>query len=281
MRNRQPAVSRGKRPVPFAQRFRQRILRQYFVRFHMGLILAGTTASALIASKLMLLAGLHAVLWRYPLALAAAYLAFLGMTRLWVSYVFIGLSGRGLPGLPGQLNVDLPGLSGNAGGGSFDAGAGSSFSFGGGDSGGGGASGSWDAGGPSSAPEVAAPSSGGGGSWFPSLDLDVDLDDGIWILVALAALIAVVFGSGLYLVYAAPSILPDVACNALLASCLTGAAKRAQQRGWMESVWRSTRIPLLLIFVMTLVLAFTVHHHCPGAAKLVEAVSCPGAPPAP
>lgn len=272
-------VSQGKPPAPFAQRFRQRILRQYFVRFHMGLILAGTTATAIIASKLMLMAGLHVVLWRYPLALAAAYLAFLGMTRLWVSYVLIGLPGRGVLDGLGQVNVDVPDLSANLTGGSSGGGTGS-FSFGGGDSGGGGASSSWDVGGGSSAAEAAAPSSGGG-SWFPSLDLDVDLDDGIWILVALAALIAVVFGSGLYLVYAAPSILPDVACNALLASCLTGAARRAQQQGWMESVWRSTRIPLLLILVMTLVLAFTVHHHCPGATKMMEALSCADAPPAP
>lgn len=273
-------VSKGKPPVPFAQRFRQRILRQYFVRFHMGLILAGTTATAIIASKLMLTAGLQVVLWRYPLALAAAYLAFLGMTRLWVSYVLIGRPGRGVLGVLDQVNVDVPGFSADLTGGSSGSGGASSFSFGGGDSGGGGASSSWDAGG-SSAAEVAAPSSGGGGSWFPSLDLDIDFDDGIWILVALAALIAVVFGSGLYLIYAAPSILPDVACNALLASCLTGAAKRAQQQGWMESVWRSTRIPLLLILGMTLVLAFTVHHHCPGAAKLAEALSCPDPPPAP
>ncbi len=269
-------VPQDTRPALFAQRFRQRILRQYFVRFHMSLILAATTAMALIASKLMLAAGLHAVLLRYPLALAAAYLAFLGLTRLWVSYVLIGRPGRGVLAVLDNVSVDVPDISLPSSGG------GNAFAFGGGDSGGGGASSTWDFGGGAASAEISAPSSGGGGgSWFPSLDLDIDLDDGIWILVALAALVAVVFGTGLYLVYAAPGILPDVALDALLASCLTGAAKRAQREGWMESVWRSTRIPLLLILALTLALAYTVHHHCPGATKVMEALSCPDAPPAP
>lgn len=280
MKKKAVAVASGNAPTPFAKRFRQRVVRQYFVRFHMSLILAATTATALLATKLLLMAGVHAVLVRYPLALAAAYLAFLGLTRLWVAYVLIGRPGRGVLGaVLDNVSVDLPDVSLPSPHG------GSSFSFGGGSSGGGGASSSWDAGGGTSVADVAAPSSGGGGggggSWFPSLDLDIDLDDGIWILLALALVILVVFGAGAYLVYAAPSILPDVACNALLASCLTGAAKKAQSEGWLHSVWRSTRIPLLLIFVVTMVLAYTVHQHCPHASKLMEALSCPDVPAAP
>jgi hypothetical protein len=255
------------KPERFAQRFRQRVVRQYFVRFHMSLILAATTATALIASKLMLMAGLGMVLWRYPLALAAAYLAFLGLTRLWVSYVLMGKPGRGLLGVLDQISLDVPDLSLPSRGDS------PSFSFGGGDSGGGGASSSWD--GSGSVDISPASSGGGGGSWFPSLDLSIDLDDGIWILVALAALVAVVFGAGAYLVYAAPNILPDVALNALLASCLTGAARRAETRGWVDSVWRATRAPLLLIFLVTMGLAYAVHHTCPSATRMMEALSCP------
>lgn len=260
--------SGGKQPAPFAQRFRQRIVRQYFVRFHMSLILAATTASALLASKLLLMAGLQSVLWRYPLALALAYLGFFGLTRLWVSYVLMGRPGGGsaLRFADGVTsNLDLP-----------DLGAGSSgpaehFSFGGGDSGGGGASSTWDAAGDAVAP--GAPS-GGGGAWFPSLDLDIDLDEGIWILVALAALVIVLIASGGYLIYAAPSILPDAACQALLAGCLTGAAQRAQSGGWARSLWRSTRIPLVLVLGLTLALGWTIQHSCPAATKLSEALSC-------
>ena len=257
-------------PARFAQRFRQRILRQYFVRFHMGLLLTATTAAGLIASKLLLLAGLHAVLWRYPLALAFAYLTFFGLTRLWVAYVLAGgtLSLSSVDG----ASLDLADLST----GSSTPSSGSSFSFGGGDSGGGGASSSWDSS-TSASFSSPAPGSSGGGSWFPSLDLDIDLDEGIWILVALAALVAVIFASGAYLIYAAPTILPDVACNALLAGCVTGAARRAEQEGWASSVWRSTRMPFLLVFCLTLALAWAVHHTCPTAATMLQALACPDA----
>ena len=263
----------GTQAARFAHRFRQRIVRQYFVRFHMSLILAATTAAAIFSSKLLLMAGLGAVLWRYPLALLAAYLVFLGLTRLWVGYVLIGRPGHGALAVLDQINIDLPDLSLPSNGG------GTSFSFGGGDSGGGGASSMWEGG---AADLLSKPAAAEGGeSWFPSLDLSIDLDDGIWILVALAALVAAIFGAGVYLVYAAPSILPDVALNALLASCLTGAARRAETRGWIDSVWRSTHKPLLLIVALTMTLAYAVHHHCPAATKLAEAWSCPDVPPAP
>ncbi|MBI4893080.1 MAG: hypothetical protein HY821_20825 [Acidobacteria bacterium] len=255
-------------PARFAQRFRQRILRQYFVRFHMGLLLTATTAAGLVSSKLLLLAGLHSVLWRYPIAVAFAYLTFFGLTRLWVAYVLTGgrlpiPSADGVSLDAGNIPIDLSSSS-----------PGSSFSFAGGDSGGGGASSSWDAGSGPSLPS----SSSSGGSWFPSLDLDIDFDEGIWILIALAILVAVIFASGAYLIYAAPTILPDIACNALLAGCVTGAARRAEQEGWASSVWRSTRLPFLLIFCLTLALAYAVHHTCPAAATLLQALACPDAP---
>jgi hypothetical protein len=72
-----------------ARKFKQRIVRHYFVRFHMGLILAATTAAGIVSSKLLLMAGLSNVLARYPLAVACAYFVFLGLTRLWVAYVLI------------------------------------------------------------------------------------------------------------------------------------------------------------------------------------------------
>ncbi len=263
-------------PARFAQRFRQRILRQYFVRFHMGLLLTATATAGLVSSKLLLLAGLHAVLWRYPLALAFAYLTFFGLTRLWVAYVLAG--GRLTMPSTGSSSFDLSDIPIDLA--SSPSSSNSSFSFAGGDSGGGGASSNWDAGSGNSLSSFSGSSSGnsGGGSWFPSLDLDIDFDEGIWILIALALLVAVIFASGAYLIYAAPTILPDIACNALLAGYVTGAARRAEQEGWASSVWRSTRVPFLLIFCLTLALAWAVHHTCPAAATLLQALACPDTP---
>ncbi|WP_321472465.1 hypothetical protein [uncultured Paludibaculum sp.] len=261
-----------------ARKFRQRVLRQYFVRFHMGLLLLATASCGVLSSKLLLMAGLTAVLVRYPLSVVFAYLVFVGLTRLWVAYVLIDVpsrrpagAGLGPPGLD-LPNMDIPlwGSGSSAGGA-----GGPSMSFGGGDSGGGGASDVW---GIADAGSVPMPSGGGGGGHgfsFPSLDLDIDLDDGIWILALLALLVAVLFGAGGYLISAAPQILPDIALNALLASCLTGAARKAEAKGWLRSVFGATWIPLLLILVTTIGLAVAVHKVCPSAPKLMDALSCP------
>jgi len=263
---------------PFAQSFRQRIVRQYMVRFHMSLLLMATAAIGMLTSKLLLMAGMHSVLLRYPIAVLGAYLVFMVLARLWVAYVLIdavatrrpsffsGWSSSSSSGI--DIGADLLPGGGSSGGG---------VSFGGGDSGGAGASDLWG----SSASELAAvptPSGGGGGGGgfsFPSLDLNIDFDDGFWILIVLGALIAVIAGAGGYLIWAAPEILPDLALSALLSSCLTGAAKRAEAKGWMVSVLRATFIPLLLILAVTIALAVTVHHHCPGADKLTTALACP------
>lgn len=262
-----------------AKKFRQRVLRQYFVRFHMGLLLMATTSSGVLASKLLLMAGLTSVLVRYPLSVLIAYLIFVGLTRLWVAYVLIDVpskkrAGGGWGSGLDVGDVDIPFWGGSSSGGGGMGGGGTSMSFGGGDSGGGGASDVWGV-----ADTTASPvSSGGGGGHgfsFPSLDLDIDLDDGIWILALLALLVLVLFGAGGYLIYAAPQILPDIALNALLASCLTGAAKKAEAKGWLRSVFGATWIPLLLILLTTAGLAVAVHKTCPSAPKLLDALSCP------
>lgn len=257
-----------------AKKFRQRVLRQYFVRFHMGLLLMATTSSGVVASKLLLMAGLTSVLVRYPLAVVIAYLIFVGLTRLWVAYVLIDVpskkqAGGGWDSGLDVGNVDIP-FWGNSSGG----GGGTSMSFGDGDSGGGGASDVWGVA-DTTAPSVSSGGGGGHGFSFPSLDLGIDLDDGIWILVLLALLVLVLFGAGGYLIYAAPEILPDIALNALLASCLTGAAKKAEAKGWLRSVFGATWIPLLLILLTTAGLAVAVHRTCPSAPKLLDALNCP------
>lgn len=274
-------------PRPFAQKFRQRIVRQYMVRFHMSLLLAATVAAGMLTSKLLLLAGFHSVLVRYPLAVIGGYLVFTGMARLWVAYVLVdAVAAQGHSFFTRKSSsssgVNLDGDLLPTGGSS----SGSGMSFGGGDSGGAGASDSWGdaspqfaaaqvSGGGGDVSGAAHAGGGGGGFHFPSLDLGFDLDDGFWILIVLGLLILVLACAGGYLIWAAPEILPDLALNTLLASTITGAAKRAQTRGWIESVLRATFIPLLLILAVTIGLAVTVHHHCPGADKLMTALACP------
>lgn len=155
--------------------------------------------------------------------------------RIWVAYVLLDVpsrkpTGSGLGSGLDPGNIDFPFWGGSSSGGGPSLGGGSAMSFGGGDSGGGGASDVWGVADTRVAPVSSGGGGGGHGFSFPSLDLDIDLDDGIWILALLALLVLVLFGAGGYLIYAAPQILPDIALNALLASCLTGAAKRRKPR---------------------------------------------------
>ena len=262
-------------PRPFAQRFRQRIVRQYMVRFHMSLLLAATMASGVLCSKLLLVAGLHSVLYRYPIAVIGGYLVFIGLARLWVAYVLINaVADRGhifaSARSASSSGIDLDANLGTVGHSSTGSGA----LFGGGDSGGAGASDVWE----SSSPQLSAtPATGGnGGSFhFPSIDLDIDFDDGFWILIVLGLLVLVLGCAGGYLIWAAPQILPEFALSALFSSSLTGAAKRAERQGWVVSVLRATYLPLLAILAVTIALGVVVHHHCPGADKLSVALACP------
>jgi hypothetical protein len=58
------------------QRFTSRLTAGFFVRFHMGLIFAGTVGTAVIASRLLLVAGVHSLMIRYALTVVGAYAVF-------------------------------------------------------------------------------------------------------------------------------------------------------------------------------------------------------------
>src|SRR5438105_274467 len=112
-----------------AQRFKERVLHTYFVRCDMSLILLVVVAAGVGSSKLMLECGVRSLPIRYPLALLISFMAFLALIRVWIWYVFC----RKPVGLPDLDLDDLP-LPRRGGG----------VRFGGGDSGGAGASGSWE-----------------------------------------------------------------------------------------------------------------------------------------
>ncbi|HUS05509.1 MAG TPA: hypothetical protein VMZ52_04395 [Bryobacteraceae bacterium] len=259
-----PRLAKGHPPAGSAVdvKFKKRLARRYFVRFHMGLIVSAAAAAGFTASKLLLETGLTSLPLRYPLAVLVGYLAFLGLTRLWVARVLPFRSTRRAWDAEYLEDIiDLPESGSDA------------VIYGGGDSGGDGASESWETSGVIS--EAHAGSSGG--ISFPSLD--IDLDEGWWILALLAALMVVLFGAGAYVIYAAPEILPDVAFNVLLASSLHKAAKRAEQQGWVRGIVRATWIPLTVVLLTTLAFALAIHRHCPAAVKLADAFTCPVAAP--
>ncbi len=245
-------------PPDAGGRFERRLSHRYFVRCHMAVILAAVTASGVLASKGLLELGVHSLRLRYPLAVSFSYLVFLGLVRVWIWYVTLHS-----PSAPTLGSLDPTG-----GGGGFSGGGGDGFAgFGGGSSGGGGASDTWDA-----AVSEAAPAPSKGSGWLPSLDLDLDADDGLVILLLVALVLGILGGAG-YLVYAAPQILPEAAWQAVLATTLTRVSKE-EHHDWMRGVLRSTWLSFSVVLVLAGALGWAAHRHCPSATKLAEVFHC-------
>ncbi|MBX9601484.1 MAG: hypothetical protein K2X35_10780 [Bryobacteraceae bacterium] len=235
---------------------KQRIVQRYFLRFHMGLILAATIGSGVVASKVLLLAGVHSLVFRYPLAVLLSFGAFLGMIRVWIWYVHARPSwnpGSAADGLS-DVAVDLAAESGAR-----------AFVPGGGASGGGGASDMWEAG----------PTAGNSGSWMPDVDVDLDFDgEGALVLAVLALLMLAIFGAGVYLVWLAPEILAEAAVSVILAGSLAKTSRRMDREGWMGGVLRRTWIPLVLVTMLSGVFGWVCRQACPEAGKLADVLAC-------
>lgn len=253
--------------------FKQRILRNYFVRFHMTLILMAVVAAGLLVNKLMLMIGLGHTMYRYPAAVLGSYLVFVGLVRLWIAYV----CSRGDWNVGSLSDLDVPNLGSGSGGGGIPE----PIRFGGGTSGGGGASDAWcaDAGvratfAPPQTPAISTPNNSGGGSWkWPSFDFNCDVDD-LWIILVLAVVVIAVIVCGGYLIWVAPEILPEVAMQAVIVPAIAKRTRQVENNYWAGSLVRSTVIPFLLVLLLTVALGWLVHNTCPGAVKLMDALNC-------
>lgn len=81
-------------------RFTGRLATRFFIRFHMGLIFAGTVATAVVVSHLLLAVGVQSLVLRYALTVIGAYALFFVLVRVWIGYVT--RSG------PRDVGLDLP-----------------------------------------------------------------------------------------------------------------------------------------------------------------------------
>ena len=244
-------------------RFTGRFAARFFVRFHMGLIFAGTVGTAVVASRLLLAAGVQSLMVRYALTVVGAYAVFFVLVRMWIAYVT-----RIAPRDPG---LDLPDIVSTGDGG---LGGVADLQPGGGQFGGGGASGSYDdtgevpvfrsvadAGGRGGGSSTGG---GGGDDWLP-----LDFDEGT-LIVALILLVSAVGGTAVWLVWQAPLILPEAAFEALLSAGQIKAARRSEARGWTRGVLRSTVIPFVLVLVAASFAGWAAQRTCPPAVRLTD-----------
>jgi hypothetical protein len=259
-------------PLPDREALERGIVARHPVRFQLALILLASFATALIVTRALLALGVGSMMFRYPLALIAAWGAFVVGVRLWLAY-----AGYGEIRAPswGKSNVDATpdvgwnwpryGGAGSAGGGRFGSG--------GGRFGGGGASGDFDAGMPArgflsgSGGSTGGGHGGGGGSGW-----GIDLGDDGWVLLALITLLAAVFGAAGYLIYAAPDILADAAFALLLGGGLARARQTRLSGGWLRSVVHGTLWPFLIVLGLALLFAVVAQQSFPEARTMRDVI---------
>jgi len=247
---------------------RSDLMRRFVVRFHMSLIVAGSLGMAVIVNKLLLTAGLDTMWLRYLWAMVASYLAFLMGIKCWLLYAGYAWPRRS------HLDFDLPDLSagGSGGGGGGSPSCEPAFSGGGGDFAGAGASGDFAAAGNSLADGAGDVASGIGDAVSKAGGAVGDLGGGdeggcalVLALILVAAVLAVVFGSAVYIVFNAPSILAEAVFEVLLAGGLVRASRRAADASWVDGVFRVTWAPFALVLAVVMAFAAWAHAAYPQA----------------
>ena len=212
------------------------LMRRASPRLHMAVLVGVTALTGFATSYLLLHAGLTAMALRYPLALGVAYVAFLGLVRLWLRR--FRLRSRGGDGGLDLEVIDLPigdlfspdpepeppyvRRGGGSSGGQEDGGA------------------SWGDDSTAFAPGDVASSSGGGssgGGW------GLDLDDGALWLIPLALVGAIAFGVVAYVVMLAPTLFAELLLDIGLAAGLYRRLARMERRSWLTTAIRSTIVP--------------------------------------
>ncbi len=252
----------------FLLNFRNR----FALRFHMFAILGCTACSGVLASKLLLLAGLNNIAIRYPLSVLLAYLVFFLCIKLWLGYVRPKRSHSGESHISDW--IDLPDIPSSGGGRIFR------YQPGGGHFGGAGASSTYDAHAPGIADHTGAmgdaasgAADGSGNILGEAAGSALDGEGGvaaIVVLAVLAALLATILGSTVYLIYEAPVILSEAAFEGFLAVSLIKGARTMDAGDWVGNIFSTTWKPFLITLIMALIAGVAIHHYFPGATRLIE-----------
>jgi hypothetical protein len=228
---------------------RQRLLRKSIPRIQVSLILSLTALAGFLSSFSLLHLGVTWMWLRYPIAISVAYCVFLLLLALW-----LWLQRRSL-----DIDPPLPDFVPTR-----PTAQGDNIQFGGGDCGGGGAGGSWG--------ESVSPSSSGvssGGSVSDAVGLDLDLEEGWLIVLAIVALIGGLIAS-FYIIYIAPSLLAEVLVDGALVAGLYKRVKPIEQRHWLRAAVRQTVLPALLVALFFTVAGYALQKAIPEAHTMGE-----------
>ena len=124
--------------------------------------------------------------------------------------------------------------------------------------------------------------SGGGasGSWGESADsasrssslLDVaDADEGVIVVVIVGIILAaVVFTSGTYLIWHSPEILSECLLQVILVTGIKRRMNRFSESEWLAHILKTTVIPFLVVFVVSMIFGGVLKDKCPEANSVKE-----------
>lgn len=240
--------------------------RRHSPRLTMMVVVLCAAGIGFLASAVMLWMGLRYMPVRYALASLAGYGVFLGLMNRWLGHHSRSAVVDGLVDAATPIDIS----DGLFRGGSRVAERAADGLFGGGRSGGAGASASFDA--PGVAPPVnPAPlmlSSHADKGGSKGLSLDLDLDDGVKVLPVLA-IIAIVAGlvACASVIWTAPQMMAEL----LVDGAVAGAAYQrlhASTRDWTFDVARRTWLPATAIIVTFVLLGIAGHYFKPGADSI-------------
>lgn len=197
---------------------------------------------------------------RYPLTVAISYGWFLLFIRYYIKIILDDLHEDDsdeesildavdlldLPSVPTEeVLVDEP---------IFLPGQGGKFS-------GGGASGDWGA----------AKSTDSDSSSILDIPDIGDADEGIIIVIIVGAILAaVVFASGTYLIWHSPEILSECLLQVILVTGIKRRMNRFSEAEWLAHILKTTVIPFMVVFVMSIIFGSVLKEKCPEANSFKE-----------
>ena len=235
--------------------------RLFLPRLQMILILSLTGFAGFLTSFVLLRAGMEQMWMRYPLAILAAYVAFLLTLRLWIAF-YLSQETWNLGGNPSSPTQNAACASPDFNlpvGAAFGAAdqPETSFSFGGGDFGGAGAGGSWG----DAIPDSSSLSSGGSSDSDP---LELGL-----IILAVVAIIGGLLAS-LYIVYIAPVLLAEILVDGFLVRGLYERVENIERKHWLQTAIWKTLLPALLCVIFFGVAGMALQIAAPDAKSIGE-----------
>jgi hypothetical protein len=237
--------------------------RRYSPRATMLAVVIAAGATGFLISALLLWSGLRSMPLRYALACAAGYAAFLGLMTWWLRRPRATHDRASIVETAADIiDVPDPVIRGTS---RSSTGAGEVL-FGGGRSGGAGASSAFEVAGvaPARPPNV-VPTRAAGSS---ELRFDMDNDLGKLLLPILAvAAIVVAFGACASVVWQAPHLLAEVIVDAAVSGGAYGRL-RTLKTDWTFGVFRRTWVPALLITVLFVGLGWACQFYAPEADSI-------------